>query len=167
MSGTVSTEQGKTDSHEIIQIVSFRLGEEEYGVDILNVQEIIKMLDITRVPNSPDFVEGVINLRGKVLPVIDLRKRLGLPKKEHDKSTRIIVVEMDHKTVGFIVDSVSEVLRIPSSSLEAPPQMSNGVGEEFINAVGKLQDRLLILLDLRRILSVDEKQKLEMDDFVE
>ena len=167
MSETNTVDQIKNEAQEIIQLVSFRLGDEEYGVDILNVQEIIKMMEITRVPNSPDFVEGVINLRGKVLPVIDLRKRLGLPKKEHDKATRIIVVEMDKKIVGFIVDSVSEVLRIPSSALEAPPQMSNGVGEEFISAVGKLNDKLLILLDLKRILSVEEKKKLEMEEFIE
>ncbi len=167
MSETNTVDQIKNEAQEIIQLVSFRLGDEEYGVDILNVQEIIKMMEITRVPNSPDFVEGVINLRGKVLPVIDLRKRLGLPKKEHDKATRIIVVEMDKKIVGFIVDSVSEVLRIPYSALEAPPQMSNGVGEEFISAVGKLNDKLLILLDLKRILSVEEKKKLEMEEFIE
>lgn len=152
----VSTQQ--TD--EILQLVSFVIGEEEFGVDILAVQEIIRMIEITRVPNSPHFVEGVINLRGKVIPVVNLRNRLGLPPKEYSKSTRIIVVELEKKTVGFIVDSVSEVLRISTIVTEPPPQMVGRVDSEYITAVGKLEDRLVILLDLNRILSNKEKAML-------
>jgi purine-binding chemotaxis protein CheW len=149
------------DSTELLQLVSFKIGDEEYGVDILLVQEINKITQITEVPNSPDFVEGVINLRGRVIPIIDLRVRLNLEKKSYDKDTRIIVVELEHKTIGFIVDAVSEVLRIPASVIEAPPELVAGIGSEFIKAVGKLEDRLLILIDLEKILTLNEKEKLE------
>ncbi|RMF56643.1 MAG: purine-binding chemotaxis protein CheW [Calditrichaeota bacterium] len=142
-------------AEKIIQLVSFRLGGEEFGVDILAVQEIIRMQEITQVPNSPHYIEGVINLRGKVIPVINLRKRLGLGMKEYDKSTRIIVVEMQDKIVGFIVDSVSEVLRVPASALEPPPQMVGNVQEDYITAVGKMKDSLLILLDLSKVIGED------------
>ncbi len=145
---------------ELLQLVSFKIGNEEFGVDILNVQEINKMTQVTKVPNSPDFVEGVINLRGRVIPVIDLRLRLGLPRKEHDKDTRIIVVEIERRTIGFIVDAVSEVLRIPASVTEAPPELVSGINSEFIKSVGKLEDRLLILIDLNKILTTSDKEKL-------
>lgn len=145
---------------ELLQLVSFKIGSEEFGVDILNVQEINKMTAITKVPNSLDFVEGVINLRGRIIPVIDLRTRLGLAKKEHDKDTRIIVVEIEGKTIGFIVDVVSEVLRIPANVTEAPPELVAGINSEFIKSVGKLEDRLLILIDLNKLLTTNEKEKL-------
>jgi purine-binding chemotaxis protein CheW len=151
----------KAESSEILQLVSFKIGNEEFGVNILNVQEINKMTQITKVPNAPEFVEGVINLRGRVIPVINLRTRLRLEKKEADKDTRIIVVDIDKSTVGFIVDGVSEVLRIPVSITEAPPDIVAGVDSEFIKSVGKLEDRLLILIDLNKILSVSEKSKLD------
>lgn len=151
----------KAESNEILQLVSFKIGNEEFGVNILNVQEINKMTQITKVPNAPEFVEGVINLRGRVIPVINLRTRLRLEKKEADKDTRIIVVDIDKSTIGFIVDGVSEVLRIPVSITEAPPEIVAGVDSEFIKSVGKLEDRLLILIDLDKILTVSEKSKLE------
>jgi purine-binding chemotaxis protein CheW len=146
------------EENEILQLVSFAIGNEEFGVNILKVQEINKLTQITKVPNAPYFVEGVINLRGKVIPIIDLRTRLGMPKKEHDKNTRIIVVEIEGKTIGFIVDSVSEVLRIPKSITEPPPDIVAGINAEYITAVAKLENRLLILLDLDKILSVEEKK---------
>lgn len=146
------------DDNEILQLVSFNIGNEEFGVNILKVQEINKLVQITKVPNAPIFVEGVINLRGKVIPIIDLRTRLGMPKKEHDKNTRIIVVEIEGKTIGFIVDSVSEVLRIPRSITEPPPDIVAGINAEYITAVAKLENRLLILLDLDKVLSSDEKR---------
>jgi purine-binding chemotaxis protein CheW len=144
---------------ELLQLVSFKIGDEEFGVDILKVQEINRMVDVTRVPNAPEYVEGVINLRGKVIPIIDLRKRLGLTQKENDKDTRIIVVELNQKVIGFIVDSVSEVLRINKSITEPPPQMVAGIESDYITAIGKLEDRLLILLDLEKILTSGEKDK--------
>src|SRR3989339_327409 len=151
-----SFDQQKKETGELLQLVSFFIGNEEFGVDILYVQEINRMSQVTKVPNSPDFVDGVINLRGRVIPVIDLRLRLGMPKKEPDKNTRIIVMEVIGKTVGFIVDSVNEVLRIPKNVTEAPPDLAVGVNSEFIKSVGKLEDRLLILIDLEKILSKEE-----------
>lgn len=150
--------QGK--SEELIQLVSFNIGSEEFGVDILKVQEINRMLDVTRVPNGPEYVDGVINLRGKVIPIIDLRRRFQMPRKEHDKNTRIIVVELSGKVVGFVVDAVSEVLRIPKSVTEPPPPIVAGVDAAYITAVGKLEDRLLILLDLEKVLSNEDQKAL-------
>ncbi|PJA97608.1 MAG: chemotaxis protein CheW [Ignavibacteriales bacterium CG_4_9_14_3_um_filter_34_10] len=152
----------KNENDEILQLVSFKIGSEEFGVDILKVQEINRMLQITKVPNTPDFIEGVINLRGRVIPVIDLRVKLNMTKKEHDKQTRIIVVELEDKTVGFLVDEVSEVLRIPKSITEAPPELVANVNSEYITAVGKLEDRLIILLDLEKALTLQEKAELEV-----
>jgi purine-binding chemotaxis protein CheW len=147
----MDTTQRRDD--ELLQLVTFSTGDEEFGVDILRVQEIIRTMAITKVPKSPEFVEGVINLRGKVIPIIDLRRRFGLQSKEHDKHTRIIVIEINTMIVGFVVDSVSEVLRIPASTVEPPPPVVAGLESEYISGVGKLEDRLLILLDLDRLLS--------------
>ena len=151
--------QKKQDA-ELMQLVTFSIGEEEFGVDILKVQEIIRMMEITKVPRAPEFVEGVINLRGKVIPIIDLRRRFGMAARDHDKHTRIIVIEINSMIVGFVVDSVSEVLRIPSSTVEPPPPVVSGLESEYISGVGKLADRLLILLDLDRLLSSEERQSL-------
>lgn len=151
----------KSDQKELLQLVSFKIGEEEFGVDILSVQEINRMSQITKVPNTPDFIEGVINLRGRIIPVLDLRVKLGLMKLEHNKNTRIVVVELKGQTVGFIVDEVSEVLRIPKNITEAPPTMVGGIDSEYITSIGKLEDRLLILLDLEKILSLSEYEILE------
>jgi purine-binding chemotaxis protein CheW len=155
------TIDNKNDSNELLQLVSFKIGNEEFGINILIVQEIIKTVQITKVPNAPVFVEGIINLRGRVIPVIDLRTRLNLPKKARDKDTRIIVLEVNSKTVGFIVDEVNEVLRIPKSITEPPPSMVIGIDSEFITAVGKLEDRLITLIDLEKVLSTDEKNQLQ------
>ncbi|MFU2210246.1 chemotaxis protein CheW [Desulfovibrio sp. JY] len=150
----------KKQDAELLQLVTFSIGEEEFGVDILSVQEIIRMMDITKVPRAPDFVEGVINLRGKVIPIIDLRRRFGLSTRDHDKHTRIIVIEINNMIVGFVVDSVSEVLRIPASTVEPPPPVVSGLESEYISGVGKLEDRLLILLDLDKLLSGEERDML-------
>jgi len=151
----------KSQTEDLLQLVSFNIGQEEFGLDIQSIQEINRMVDITRVPNSPEFVSGVINLRGKVIPIIDLRKRFGFPPKEYDRNTRIIVVELNGMVVGFIVDAVSEVLRIPKGITEPPPAIVAGIGSEYITAVAKLENRLLILLDLERILKDKEKQELK------
>ena len=151
----------KDYAREVLQLVSFNLGQEEFAVDILKVQEINRMVEITRVPKAPDFVEGVINLRGKVIPVIDLRKRFGLPPGERTKQTRIVVVDMDGRTIGLIVDAVSEVLRLPADTIEPPPPIVAGIDADYIRGVGKLEDRLLILLDLNRILTPQEKAMME------
>ncbi|MDR1857722.1 MAG: chemotaxis protein CheW [Desulfovibrio sp.] len=143
---------------QLLQLVTFSIGEEEFGVDILKVQEIIRTMDITKVPRAPAFVEGVINLRGKVIPIVDLRRRFGMDPRVHDKHTRIIVIEIHTLVVGFVVDAVSEVLRIPASTVEPPPPVVAGLESDYINGVGKLADRLLILLDLDRLLSKDETE---------
>ena len=149
-------EQAKRPDDELLQLVTFSIGEEEFGVDILKVQEIIRTMEITKVPRAQDFVEGVINLRGKVIPIIDLRRRFGLDSKSHDKHTRIIVIEINSMIVGFVVDSVSEVLRIPASTVEPPPPVVAGLESDYISGVGKLHDRLLILLDLDKLLSSED-----------
>lgn len=154
--------QGSGQEHEgdLLQLVTFRIGEEEFGVDILSVQEIIRLMQITMVPHAAAFIEGVINLRGKVIPIIDLRRRFGLAPKGHDKNTRIIVIEINNIIVGFVVDAVSEVLRIPASTVEPPPPVVAGVDSDYISGVGKLQDRLLIMLDLDKLLSGDDLEML-------
>jgi purine-binding chemotaxis protein CheW len=149
------------DNQELYQLVSFHMDNEEFGVDILKVQEIIKMIPITKVPNAPSYIEGVINLRGRVIPIVNLRLRLNMCKKDYDKNTRIIVIDINHKIFGFIVDSVSEVLRIPRNIIEAPPEIVTGVNSDFITAVGKLEDRLLILLDLEKTFTDSEKSSME------
>ncbi|HUI63402.1 MAG TPA: chemotaxis protein CheW [Bacteroidota bacterium] len=147
-------------SDELLQLVSFTIGEEEFGVDILKVQEINRMLEVTSVPNTPEYIDGVINLRGKVIPIIDLRRRFAMPRKGHDKNTRVVVVELAGRVVGFVVDAVKEVLRIPRSVTEPPPALVSGVNADYITGVGKLADRLLILLDLDRVISEGEKVQL-------
>ncbi len=149
---------------ETIQVVSFKLGSEEYGVDIAQVQEINRMVAVTHVPRAPQFMEGVINLRGQLIPIIDLRARFGMPRTEHTKNTRIVVTEIGSKRVGMVVDSVSEVLRLPVDQIEDAPEMLTGVDTEYIRGVGKIEDRLIILLDLGRIISGAEKRELEASD---
>lgn len=149
------------ESTELLQLVSFMIDKEEFGVNILYVQEINRFIQITKVPNAPDFVEGVINLRGRVIPVIDLRTKFNLKKKVQDNNTRIIVVEVDGKVVGFIVDSVKEVLRIPENITEPPPELATGVNSDYIMAVAKLEDRLITLLNLEKVLTNNEKKKLQ------
>jgi purine-binding chemotaxis protein CheW len=149
--------QEEDNNEELLQLVSFRIGTEEFGANILKVQEIIRYVAITKVPSAPDFVEGVINLRGKVIPVVNLRIKLGMGKKDYDNATRIIVIEINNKIIGFMVDSVSEVLRIPKNIIETPPTMVSDINSEYITAVGKLADRLLILLDMEKIFSAEDR----------
>lgn len=138
---------------EQLQLVTFEVAKEEFAVDILAVQEINRMMDLTRVPQSPDDVEGVINLRGKIIPVLDLRKRFGFPTIERNEHSRIVVVDINDRVIGFIVDRVHEVLRVSRSIVEPAPAMVCSVDSAFIAGVGKLEDRLLILLDLTQLFS--------------
>ena len=149
---------------ETVQVVSFRLGSEEYGVHIGQVQEIIRMVEITHVPRAPHFMEGVINLRGQLIPIIDLRTRFGMPRIEATKDTRIIVTEIGTKRVGIVVDGVSEVLNIPLENVEPAPAMVSGVDTEYIQGVGKVDERLIIMLDLTMVISGDERRELETVD---
>src|SRR3990170_5348643 len=143
------------DSKEVLQLVTFRLGNEEYSLDILSVQEIIRHMELTRVPRTPEFVDGVINLRGRVIPVLDLRKRFGLPSGERTNETRIIVVDVDNKTVGLKVDAVSEVLRLPADTVEPPPSLVTGMESDYIKGVGKLDGRLELGLCYQRATMLD------------
>ncbi len=147
-------------SAELLQLVSFLIEKEEFGVDILRVQEIIRPMDITRVPNTPSFIEGVINLRGRIVPVVDLRSRFGMAKRERSGTTRIIVVELAEKVVGFMVDAVKEVIRVDGNTIEPPPELAVGIDTPYIKGVVKLDDRLLILLDLEEVLSEKERGEL-------
>lgn len=148
-------------SGEERQLVVFQLGAELYGVEISRVHEIIRLQSVTRVPRAPVFVEGVINLRGKVIPVVDLRRRFGLPTAEHTRASRIVVVELGDQVVGIVVDGVSEVLRVNTASVEPPSPVVAGIDSEYLHGIAKLSDRLVILLDLDRILARDERRALE------
>ena len=137
------------------QLVVFKLGGEEFGVDIMQVREIIRTGDITAVPNAPVFVRGVINLRGQITTIIDLRRKLGLSEKESsdDQQERVIVVEVDKNTVGMAVDAVTEVTYLAESEIdEVPDMIKETIGTEYLRGVGKLPNRLLILIDLKRVL---------------
>jgi len=147
---TASVRMGEAGSGQL-QLVTFDVAGEEFAVDILAVREINRMMSLTRVPNCPPEVEGVINLRGKIIPVIDLRRRFGMDQTEHSQDSRIVVVEVNERVVGFIVDRVHEVLRIEKSIVEPAPEMVCSIDSDFIAGVGKLQDRLVILLDVAKL----------------
>jgi purine-binding chemotaxis protein CheW len=138
------------------QLVVFDLASEYYGVDIGDVREIIRMQNVTRVPGTPGYMEGVTNLRGKVVPVVDLRKRLELKVKQQTKESRIVVVDIGGKDVGVIVDGVTEVLRIPVASIEPPSQMIANSDSAYIRGIAKLGDKLVILLELDKVLDEQE-----------
>ena len=138
------------------QLVVFDLADEGYGVDISSVREIIRMQDITTVPRTPEFVEGVINLRGKVIPVVDLRKRFGFPESDVTKDTRIVVVDIGGQDIGVVVDSVTEVLRIGADAVEPPSSVITTADSEYLLGIAKLDTRLIILLDLEQALSAME-----------
>ena len=142
------------------QLVVFDLASEGYGVDIGAVREIIRMQEITRVPRTPEFVEGVINLRGKVIPVIDLRKRFGLQVADQSKDNRIVVVDIGKQDIGVIVDAVTEVLRISAASVEPPTSFITSADSDYLLGIAKLESRLIILLDLESVLSNEEKETL-------
>lgn len=142
-------------------LVGFRIGEETYGVPIGSVREIVRVPEITIVPNAPELIEGVINLRGKIIPVMDLRKRFGSVAIQADKRNRILVVELENRLLGLIVSSASEVLKIPPSEIEAPGAVFAEGESSYVTGVGKLKGRLVILLDIGRLLRQPEFKKLE------
>jgi len=167
LAATNPREQESGDAAEEMQLVSFKLSNEEYGVDIMQVQEIIRLSTITHVPRAPRFVEGVIDLRGEVLPIIDLRRRFGLPPAERTAAARIVVAHICDTNVGLIVDAVSEVLRLPRKAFVAAPAVVAGVDSRFLKGIGRLGNRLIILLDLDSVLTADEIEELsttEVDD---
>jgi len=142
-------------TEDVIQVVAFQLGNEEYAVDILNVQEINRLLNITRVPRSPAYIDGVVNLRGNIIPVINLHKKFNLEKIGDDEDTRIIVFQFDDVKAGIIVDKVSEVLHLNLNNIEETAKVYNSIDADIIKGVAKVGDRLLILLDLQKLLGID------------
>jgi purine-binding chemotaxis protein CheW len=144
---------------ELIQLVSFMLGDEEYGVEVLKVREIIRMPAITKMPNMPQHFAGIINLRGKVIPIISMRRRFNLTENENSSQTRIIIMEVVGVLAGFIVDAVSEVIRIQKSKIQPPPPVLSGdIGHEFVSGVINHAERLLIIMDIDRMFSDDERK---------
>jgi purine-binding chemotaxis protein CheW len=143
----------KVESNDLLQLVTFTIGNEKYGIDILRVQEIMKMVPITGFPDSPEAVEGIINLRGNVILVIDLRTKMHLERKSRDGDSRIIVVETGGRIIGIIVDSVWEVLRIPESITEPVPALASGNNSRFVRSIGRLENGLLLLLELDELLA--------------
>lgn len=158
----VKADETSRNNDELIQLVSFMLAEEEYGVEVLKVREIIRMPIITKMPNTSHYIEGIINLRGKVIPIVSMRKRFGLMESENDSHTRIMVMDSGAGLTGLIVDAVSEVVRIHSSEIQPPPSMlrAGGIGQEFITGVFNHADRLLIIMDSDRLFSENELEGL-------
>src|SRR5271157_740736 len=138
-----SEEENLLSERSVIQLVSFVLEEVEYGINILAVHEIMRFPEMTRLPNTPNFIKGVINLRGNIIPVIDMRKRFGMPEAEDTELTRIIVVETGEKLIGLLVDNVHQVVRLPETSIDSPSGLLEGVSEEYIMGIGRLRDRLI------------------------
>ena len=141
---------------EVQQLVSFMLDEVEYGVDILCVHEILRFPDMTRLPNTPEFIKGVINLRGNVIPVVDVRIRFGFPLGEVTDLTRIIVIETNGKQVGLLVDNVHQVVRIPVANIDPPSDLMTGMSEDFISGIGRLKDRLIVILNMSNIIFLED-----------
>ncbi len=145
------------------KFLTFKLGPEEFGADVTQIKEISRMEETTQVPTAPPFVEGVINLRGSITPIIDLRKRLDLGTKEHDEDTRIVIAEFEDQFTGMIVDTVTDVLEIPEDDIDPTPELvATEISEEYLRGVGKIgENRLIVLLDLGKVLSREEFEKVK------
>ena len=142
------------------QFLTFTLGEEEYGIEILKVQEIKGYSSISAIPRAPAYVKGVMNLRGTIVPIIDLRIKFGLPPTEYDKLTVIIVVMVEGRASGMVVDAVSDVLNIPENEIQPTPEFSSQTNTDFISGMGKSGEKLIILLDINKVVGIDEIKKL-------
>ena len=155
-------EQARTgeSSGEVRQLISFTVGAEEYGLELLRVKEVIRMRLITWLPKAPSCVKGIINLRGNVIPIVDLRERFGLAAQEQTAMTRVIVVEVEGRLVGMVVDSASQVVRVPADQFDPPPPVMGSASKDFITAVGKMGDKLVIMVDVDRILSAEEMSQI-------
>ena len=151
---------GSTSGKEVKHLISFAVGAEEYGLELLRVKEVIRMRQIVWLPNAPAFMKGIINLRGDVIPIVDLRERFGLEGSEQTASTRIIVVEVRGQLVGMVVDSSSEVVRVPAEQIEPPSPLLRTGAQDFITGVAKMGDRLVILIDVEKVFGTDEIGKL-------
>lgn len=148
-----------SDIHEI-QVACFRLGEDLYAADIMRIKEIIRLQKLATLPKSPPFVEGVLSLRGTVIPVVDLRRRFDLAVTPHSRDTRLLIVTVGGQVVGLVVDEVTEVISVPVRDIKAPPRMATGVGAEYLVGVCLARDSLIMLLNLDRILSDRESEEL-------
>lgn len=154
MNSTTTNNTGKLEEKgSLQQYVTFLIGGETYGVEVLQVQEIIGMTPITFVPNAMNFMKGVINLRGTVVPVIDMRLKLNLDERQYDVSTVIIVVEVKERMIGIIVDSVSDVVSLPVNSIQDTPHFTSKIETDFVKGIGQLDENLVIILDVGRILT--------------
>lgn len=157
----LNSQEGEGEEHyaegEISQLVSFTIDDVEYGVDILMVHEILRIPSITRLPNTPEFIKGVINLRGNVIPVVDARKRFGFPVAKITDLTRIIVIQTGERKVGLLVDNVYQVVRIPERNIDEPSDLIEGVSEYFISGIGRLKDRLIVILNMDNIIFTEQE----------
>ncbi len=155
-----SQKESRAAEGKLDQLISFAIGDDDYGVNIQTVKEVIRHREITRLPKAPAFVKGVINLRGDIIPILDLRERFGMEQKEYTGMTRVIVVEIDGRSIGTVVDSVSHVIRIDEGQIEPPPPCVGKISEEYIRGVGKVGEKLIVLLNIDRILTSEEKIEL-------
>ncbi len=146
----------------IMQWVTFYLGDEKYGINVMQVQEVLRVTEIAPVPGAPSYVLGIINLRGNVVTVIDTRNRFGLPSKETDDSSRVVIIETESHIIGILVDSVAEVVELKGSEIETAPNVGNEESSKYIQGVTSRDNELLILVDLNKLLSEDEKAELDM-----
>lgn len=144
--------EGTARRNDVIQVVSFRIGTEEYAIEIQKVKEIILLEGVTQVPQVPDYIEGVLNLRGLVIPIFDLRKRFGLPNITRTEHSRIVVTRLEGRLAGIIVDAVSQVMKLPHASIQKPPETIAHYAGNYLQGVGKIENRMLLLLDIERIL---------------
>ncbi len=147
------TQAAQVNNDSVMQCVTFRLDEETYGINVMQVQEVLRVTEIAPVPGAPDYVLGIINLRGNVVTVIDTRERLGLGAKERDESTRIVIIEAEKLVVGILVDAVSEVVDLRASEIESPPSVGNDESSKYIQGVATRDGELLILVDLNKLLN--------------
>ncbi len=156
-----SIQKKEAEKDKVHQLVNFRLGEEEFGVEILNTRSIVRMMEITKLPETPEYILGIIILQGQVIPILDLRTRLRIKSKPYDCDTRIIIAEFEKLNAGFIVDSVREVLRIKESSIKPPPDNMAGLDTMYITSIARHEGRLIVILDFSKILSKNESRRLE------
>ena len=161
---SIESTESRAELEDSTNLVTFRLGSGEYAIDIMQAKEIIKMEKITLIPNAPDFVEGVINLRGNIIPIIDLKKRFNLEEIEGDKNTGIIIVKIEDVDMGIIIDSISKVVSISNSDIQPPPPMLSGIGQKYIKGVGKLEDKLLVVLDLEKLFTTDDDDEPDVSE---
>jgi len=163
MAKDLRTKTETAASQEELQMAVFRVGQEEYAIDIMQIMEIIRPQKVTRIPNAPAVVEGVINLRGKVVPIIDLRKRFGSdPAKSDPKRVRVIILRLSRRVIGAVVDEVTEVVFMKSGQIETTPDAVKGLDTEYLKGVGKHGDRLIVVLDIDRILTGEEIRELSL-----